>query len=87
VDDVAYQLGSITFNLSALSAPRVGARLARPSVFSDHLVLQRDQAAPLGRLRVDLGSGLKRRSEIEWIKLCTADGSILAQWTFTDCVK
>ena len=44
-------------------------------------------AAPLGRLRIDLGSGLKRRSEIEWIKLCTADGSILANWTFTDGVK
>ncbi|MEA2069234.1 MAG: hypothetical protein U9P12_08540, partial [Verrucomicrobiota bacterium] len=43
--------------------------------------------APLGRLRIDLGSGQKRRAEIEWIKLCSADGSILAQWTFTDGMK
>ena len=40
-------------------------------------------AAPLGRLRIDLGSGLKRRAEIEWITLCTADGYLLKEWNFT----
>lgn len=39
-------------------------------------------AAPLSRLRIDLGSGQRRRVEIEWIQLYTADGSRLKQWTF-----
>jgi sialate O-acetylesterase len=47
MDDVAYQLGSITFSLSAVSAPRSRASLALPGVFSDHMVLQRDQAVPV----------------------------------------
>jgi arylsulfatase A-like enzyme len=37
---------------------------------------------PLTRLRVDFGGGKKRPAEVEWIKLCKADGSVAAQWTF-----
>ncbi len=39
-------------------------------------------AAPLGRLRIDLGSGQKRLAEIEWIRLCSPDGGVLVEWVF-----
>ncbi len=56
-------------------------RLAADGGWHEYAV-QFSSAEPLTRLRIDFGNSKNRPAEVEWIKLCTADGTVAAPWTF-----